>query len=693
MQKKIISLLLSQYFIAFCIALGIIAFLPNYFLKYNITLKSQASFQNENERVYYADLNNDGKSEKIYCFDNVNKLACLNIFTDKGDLIDQWNFDNYFPKGVKILWFLDANNNGSKEIYFITKKKDSAFLNVIEPLLKNGIDKRHIFIDLIQPFNKVYKFRPSNNASLLKSGIENEVLFTLETGFSGSPRNAYKYNLLQNKIYKSPHLTNKSVVKQVIDIDNDGLSEILLSNHSTGNKLDTLLTKRTDNSSWLMLLNNDLSFRFKPVEFKALFSGLQSFIFKNKNTFKIVCLLNSKQLHKKQTTLYLYSITGKKLKEKVLPFFGQNNELFLLENDKNILIHDKKGGLIKIYNSNFKEIRSFSVLPDAILYSIDIDNDGKKEWLCYPFNNNNVVTIYRENFGYPVSFKFPKQGFENLHFGLKQINKQKNDLYFQKGNEYFIYSYTKNPLYFIKYLFFFGVYLVVLSLVFLIIKGQKFREAKKKAIEKEIVRLQLKTIKSQVDSHFVFNAINTISEMKLTDDKLAADDFICKFSDFMRKTLQQSDSITNTLADELAYVENYLQLQKTRFNNNFTYHIKIQKKVHKKMLVPKHVIFTYVENAVKHGLSNKKNGLLTITVKKKKNTVLLTIEDNGGGINKKNNTKRNSTGNGLLIMEKIYALYTKLTKQKIAHQMSEILDDENKVLGLKITIKVKLPKN
>jgi len=690
MKKRLISILLNPYFIAFCIAFGTISFFPNYFLKYNITLKSQASLQGGNSRVYYADLNNDDKSEKIFCFDNINKKACLNIFTSSGDLINQWNLNSNNPKDVKNIWFLDANNNGSNEVYMVTQKKDSAFLNVIEPFVKNGIDRIHVFIDLIHPFNKTYKFWASKDIFLLKSGIENEVVFTLGTDFSGSPRNAYKYNLTQNKIYKSPHLTNKSAINQVVDIDNDGLSEILLINHSAGNKIDAFFTKRTDNSSWLMLLNNDLSFRFKPVEFKALFSGLQSFIFKSKDTFKIVSLLNSKQLKIKPSTLYIYSITGEKLKEKALPSFGQKNDLFINEHKQTIIIHDKNSGLVKVFNDRLKEVKTLFLPPESYLYAIDIGNDDKKEWLSIPMNNNNnnVGTIYQKNFNYPVSFKIPTIGTEYLFFGLKQTGKRKNDLYFQKGNEYFVYSYTKNPLYFIKYIFFFGVYLVVLSLVFLIIKGQNLREAKKKAIEKEIVQLQLKTIKNQVDSHFVFNAINTISEMKLTEDKLAADDFICKFSDFMRKTLQQSDSITNTLKDELAYVENYLQLQKTRFNKNFTYHIKIQKKVHKKMLVPKHVIFTYVENAIKHGLSNKKNGLLEITVKQKNKTILITIVDNGGGINKKNNTKGNSIGNGLLIMEKIYKYYTQLTKQKIEHNLTEVVNNKNIIVGLKIEVRI-----
>ena len=120
-------------------------------------------------------------------------------------------------------------------------------------------------------------------------------------------------------------------------------------------------------------------------------------------------------------------------------------------------------------------------------------------------------------------------------------------------------------MYIFKYVVYIGVFLIISGLVFLIMKLQKIRMQKQRAIEKEIAELQIKAIKNQVDPHFVFNAINTISEMTLTDNKLEADDFICRFSDFMRNTLQSSDKISTTLKEELEFSENFIKLQKIRY--------------------------------------------------------------------------------------------------------------------------------
>ncbi|MCF6212613.1 MAG: histidine kinase [Flavobacteriaceae bacterium] len=685
MKNKLIAILLNQYFIAFVIAVFIFFNLPEYFSKYHITLKEKGGFIKENKRIYFADLNNDNKSEKITCFDNVNKLACFNIYKPNGDLIEQWNYQTHFPKSNKTLWFLDVNKNGFNEIYFITQKKDSAFLNVIEPLAKNGIDNRKIFIDTIVPFHGDYKFNIGLGSRLLHSKDKNEVLFTLQTGFKGYPRKAYKYNLATNKIYQSPHLTNVSSISQVLDLDNDSKEEIILQNNSSGNSIDTVFTKRSDYSTWLMVLKNDLSFLFEPVAEKVPFSGLHSFFFKDKAGYKIISLLNSSKTDITPTKLMVFSLKGEKLKEKLILEFKHVNWFFLDAIKNRVIVYNGLSGEAKEFDYNLKEVKASILRPNTFLYPLDVDNDRKNEWLSVAFKEDNI-TIYRHNFTHPVTIQIPKDIKGILHYGLKKLSKNKNQLYFQKGDYYFIYDYTKNEMYYFKYLVFLGIYLSVLALVLLIIKGQKYREAKKLAIENEISKLQIKTIKNQVDSHFVFNAINTISEMKLMDNKIEADNFICHFSDFMRRTLWQSDKISIGLQEEIDYVINYLDLQKIRFNNSFDYHINIDKSIDTQTPIPKHVLFTYVENALKHGLYNKTNGLLKIEIKNKDKNLFLSVEDNGGGIIKSAKLKKNSTGNGLLIMENIYKLYFKLYKRKISHKIIEVLDSKKAVQGLKIEV-------
>jgi LytS/YehU family sensor histidine kinase len=179
--------------------------------------------------------------------------------------------------------------------------------------------------------------------------------------------------------------------------------------------------------------------------------------------------------------------------------------------------------------------------------------------------------------------------------------------------------------------------------------------------------------------------------MMLMDNKTEADIFICNFSDLMRKTLQSSDKISQSLNDELNYIDTFIKLQKIRYDNCFDYTIETDKNLNLQFEVPKHVLFTYVENAIKHGLSvKKKNGLLKIYASIQNNHLTLSIEDNGNGIEKSKTSKPMSTGNGLLIMEKIYSLYTKIHKKKITHELIELFDNENKSIGIKVEIKISL---
>jgi two-component sensor histidine kinase len=85
-------------------------------------------------------------------------------------------------------------------------------------------------------------------------------------------------------------------------------------------------------------------------------------------------------------------------------------------------------------------------------------------------------------------------------------------------------------------------------------------------------------------------------------------------------------------------------------------------------------------------LNSKYDLLIKIDISERNDKLMLIIEDNGGGFNPSKNTRTNSTGNGLLIMEKIYELYTKLYKKQIFHNIEEITDDKNKSIGVKVSV-------
>lgn len=684
MKQNLVSILLNPYVIALYISLAIIYTLPDSFSKYKVELVKQEQTTNAQSVIYYNDLNADNKSEKIIAQTNTLGNASFLLYKSNGDFIDQYNVTGKFPYLHKDLWFVDANKNGLKEVYLVSQIRDSVFLNIIKPFDNKGINLTRVFIDTVSEYNNTCDFRLGVNRNFVVSeGVSNEVVFTLNTGFSANPRHAYKYDYINNRIIKSPHLTNPAFISGLFNLDDDDKKEIIIGNHASANTIDSIYTKRSDYSTWLTILDNDLSFLFEPIEFKALGGFRIKTIKKNKNT--LIALFKSKQHQILPSKLLRLSTKGIIEKEFELPK-GTYNSLFPF-NEKLFTLYERERNQLLFFNDDLKVIKTITLnLNIRLLQCIDIDADGKKEWLAFHLDKQ-TITVYKHNFEHPVSFIYSENSLGDYQScGIKQINAKVNHLFFQKAGVNQLFNYRYNSLYGFQYLIYLGIYLGVLGLVLLILKGQEIRETKKRAIEKQISELQLKTIKNQVDPHFVFNAINTISEMTLMDNKLEADVYISKFSKFMRETLQHSDKITTTLKEELQYTENFIKLQQIRFNNRFDYAIEIDGNVKLNSKIPKHVLFTYVENAIKHGLPLKDDGLLKISAIKNSGKLILSVEDNGDGLRTSKTPLKHSTGNGLLIMDKIFDLYAKLNKKKIKHRLIELKDDNDKNKGVRVEI-------
>lgn len=177
------------------------------------------------------------------------------------------------------------------------------------------------------------------------------------------------------------------------------------------------------------------------------------------------------------------------------------------------------------------------------------------------------------------------------------------------------------------------IFLMVLSSVFFFYNA---RSSKRKRIQAELKQQtresELKALRSQMNPHFVFNALNSIQEYIMSNERKLAGKYLGKFADLMRIYLEHSKKTTVTVGEEVEALSLYLELEKLRFEDSLEYIISVHKNVDITLEIPSLLLQPYVENAIKHGLLHKKEGRKLDVLLTQENDILqCEIIDNGVG--------------------------------------------------------------
>jgi LytS/YehU family sensor histidine kinase len=205
-------------------------------------------------------------------------------------------------------------------------------------------------------------------------------------------------------------------------------------------------------------------------------------------------------------------------------------------------------------------------------------------------------------------------------------------------------------MFYLKYLAFLMVYLLVLGFIMVIRYLQKLVLHQRYDAEKKIAGMQLLLLRNQLDPHFTFNAINSISASLLQDKPEVANNNLLALSRLMRVSVLQSDKLSRTLAEELDFLQNYLTLLHTRMNGSFQFRIDLRQDVDLECQVPKMITQLFVENAIKHGLKPLNGGgMLIIRVDHENDIIIIEVEDNGVGRKQAGMTGTKGTGKGIQI--------------------------------------------
>lgn len=182
---------------------------------------------------------------------------------------------------------------------------------------------------------------------------------------------------------------------------------------------------------------------------------------------------------------------------------------------------------------------------------------------------------------------------------------------------------------------------LLLSL-YLLYKWRIRQALSKSKIDKKIAELELKALRAQLNPHFIFNSLNSIKRLIQKNENPKAIDYLLLFSSMIRNVLDLSDKQEITLAEEIEFSEQYLKMEKLRFEERFDYIIDIEPGIDLDLIsVPPMILQPHLENSLWHGIMPllDKKGLLTLSVDKKNDDILISIDDNG--IGRKASTKIN----------------------------------------------------
>ena len=150
-------------------------------------------------------------------------------------------------------------------------------------------------------------------------------------------------------------------------------------------------------------------------------------------------------------------------------------------------------------------------------------------------------------------------------------------------------------------------------------------------MEKSYSQARLNALRMQLDPHFLFNALNTISSHVERDPKLTRL-MIEHLGDLLRMSLESKDRQEVPLAEELAFLDHYLAIQRIRFGRRLRVEIEIAPEV-RYASVPSLFLQPLVENAIRHGISHRASGgTVTVVAKPVSENLVIRVSDDGTGL-------------------------------------------------------------
>lgn len=231
-----------------------------------------------------------------------------------------------------------------------------------------------------------------------------------------------------------------------------------------------------------------------------------------------------------------------------------------------------------------------------------------------------------------------------------------------------------------------------------IVDQQKKNEEKRVKLieskfENKIQSLTLQSLESQMNPHFLFNGMNAVRWLVIQNKNDKAMKYLDTFANLLRLSLTSNRKNVIELSEELRTTGLYLEIEKLRFDNEFSFEVNIEQGIDvDKLMVPPKILQPLAENAVKHGLlpSRKIDKQLKMNVYEMNNGVCVEVVDNGMGFKIRPNNELDSrpdgTHLGLKLIEERLSIYNQQNDREITFKIGANKDENDKVIGTKAQI-------
>lgn len=337
---------------------------------------------------------------------------------------------------------------------------------------------------------------------------------------------------------------------------------------------------------------------------------------------------------------------------------------------------------------------NFSSLDSIQASQPQITSDLKYELWKSAYNNYMLYSIYKDSL-----FNKDNSGrIAELLTKYETEKKEREILLLQKDQKIKEEDLKRQRLIKMVILIGSGVLLTSSFLIFLFYKRRRDSEQKQKetSLNLQVSETEMKALRSQMNPHFIFNALQSIQTFLLNHQPEDANIYLLKFSKLMRLVLENSQHSDVPLKEDMKALELYMQLESIRLKHPFTFQFHIADGIDtEETTIPPLILQPFVENAIWHGLQYKPEpGHIDIYISKQNDTLHAVVEDNGVGRDMSKKVaqpmllKKESLG--MKLTEERLKILNELKKIKAHFTISDLFTKDEQPAGTKVELSLPL---